>query len=156
MADWDRRFIDLARHVGSWSKDRSRQVGCVIVGSDNIVRAIGYNGFPRGLDDDLEERHERPAKYLWTEHAERNAIYGAARIGISLAGCRIYLPWFPCVDCARAIVQTGIAELIGIRPDFSDAKWGEDFATSLKILDEAKIVVRYIDILPPVIRDLTD
>jgi dCMP deaminase len=156
MADWDRRFIDLARHVGSWSKDRSRQVGCVIVGSDNIVRAIGYNGFPRGLDDDLEERHERPAKYLWTEHAERNAIYGAARIGISLAGCRIYLPWFPCVDCARAIVQTGIAELIGIKPDFADAKWGEDFATSLKILDEAKVVVRYIDILPSVIRDLAD
>jgi len=66
MADWDHRFMDLARHVGNWSKDRSRQVGSVIVGPDNFIRTIGYNGFPRGLDDDLGERHERPAKYLWT------------------------------------------------------------------------------------------
>src|SRR2546421_12647437 len=73
MADWDGRFMELARHVGTWSKDRSRQVGCVVVGPDNSVRAIGFNGFPRGLDDENEHRHQRPAKYLWTEHAERNA-----------------------------------------------------------------------------------
>jgi dCMP deaminase len=145
MADWDRRFMDLAQHVGNWSKDRSRQVGCVVVDTDNIVRAIGYNGFPRGLDDELDERHQRPAKYLWTEHAERNAIYAAARTGISLAGCRIYLPWFPCVDCARAIVQTGIAELIGMKPDLADAKWGDDFAIALEMLQEAKVAVRYLE-----------
>src|SRR5437660_184888 len=120
MADWDQRFMELAGFVAGWSKDRSRQVGCVIVAPDNSLRSIGFNGFPRGLNDDHDHRHERPAKYFWTEHAERNAIYAAARNGIPLAGCRMYLPWFPCVDCARAIVQAGIAELVSLAPDFSD------------------------------------
>jgi len=145
MADWEQRFMDLALHVGNWSKDRSRRVGCVIVGSDNVIRAMGYNGFPRGLNDEIEDRHQRPAKYLWTEHAERNAIDTAARIGISLSGCRMYLPWFPCVDCARAIVQTGIAELIGIEPDLTDKKWGDDFAVAFEILNEGHVIVRYLE-----------
>src|SRR5271166_5144739 len=110
--DWDSRFLDLARYVGQWSKDRSRKVGCVIVGPHREIRAIGYNGFPRGIDDDVADRHERPSKYLWTEHAERNAIFEAARIGTPLDGCTMYLPWFPCMACARALVQTGIARLV--------------------------------------------
>jgi dCMP deaminase len=148
MADWDSRFMNLARHVGTWSKDRSRKVGCVVVGSDNSVRALGFNGFPRGLDDEKEHRHQRPAKYLWTEHAERNAIYTAARNGVSLAGSRMYLPWFPCVDCARAIVQAGIIELIALPPDLTDPQWGEGFAVSLELLKEALVTVRYSE-LPP-------
>ncbi|MBI2738491.1 MAG: dCMP deaminase family protein [Rhodospirillales bacterium] len=143
MANWDQRFMTLARHVGEWSKDRSRRVGCVIVSRDNALRAIGYNGFPRGLDDERDGRHQRPAKYLWTEHAERNAIYEAARSGISIAGCRMYLPWFPCVDCARAIVQAGLAELICIAPDFSDLQWGEAFRTSVELLEEAGVEIRF-------------
>jgi dCMP deaminase len=143
MANWDRRFMDLARHVGYWSKDRSRQVGCVIVGPDNSVRAIGINGFPRGLDDENEHRHQRPAKYLWTEHAERNAIYVAARNGIALAGSKMYLPWFPCVDCARAIVQAGINELVAIEPDTSDPQWGAAFVVSIELLREAGVQVRF-------------
>ncbi|TPL38882.1 dCMP deaminase family protein [Mesorhizobium sp. B2-4-6] len=145
MADWDLRFMTLARHVGGWSKDRSRQVGCVVVGEDNIVRAIGFNGFPRGLDDEVAARHQRPAKYLWTEHAERNAIYAAARAGVSLSGTRMYVPWFPCVDCARAIVQAGIVELIAMEPDMDDPQWGEGFAVSIEMLTEAGIKVRYLD-----------
>ena len=144
MADWDRRFMDLAAYIGCWSKDRSRQVGCVLVGSDNSVRSLGFNGFPRGLNDDEDERHERPSKYLWTEHAERNAIYAAARNGISLVGCRIYLPWFPCVDCARAIVQAGLAELICFEPDFTDLQWGEGFRVSVELLQEAGVSVRFL------------
>lgn len=145
MADWDRRFMGLARHVGGWSKDRSRQVGCVVVGEDNIVRAIGFNGFPRGLNDEVAVRHQRPAKYLWTEHAERNAIYAAARLGTSLAGTKMYVPWFPCVDCARAIVQAGIIELIAIKPDMNDPQWGEGFAVSIEMLTEAGVRVRYLN-----------
>ena len=76
--------MDLAVHVGKWSKDRNRQVGCAIVSPENAIRAIGFNGFPRGLEDDLDNRHRRPEKYLWTEHAERNAIYAAAWEGIAL------------------------------------------------------------------------
>jgi len=144
MADWDRRFMELAGFVAGWSKDRSRQVGCVIVAPDNSLRSIGFNGFPRGLNDDHDERHERPAKYFWTEHAERNAIYAAARNGIALAGCRMYLPWFPCVDCARAIVQAGLVELVSLEPDFADTQWGEGFRVSVDLLEEAGLAVRFI------------
>lgn len=136
--------MELAGFIGGWSKDRSRQVGCILVAPDNSVRSIGFNGFPRGLNDDHEDRHERPNKYLWTEHAERNAIYAAARNGIPLAGCRIYLPWFPCVDCARAIVQAGITELVCFEPDFADAQWGGGFKVSAELLEEAGVRVRFI------------
>lgn len=144
MADWDARFMGLAQFVGSWSKDRSTKVGCVIVGSSNEIRAVGYNGFVRGLDDDDDSRHERPAKYLWTEHAERNAIYHAAQVGISLGGCRMYLPWFPCMDCARAIAQCGLVELISKEPDLDDPRWGTDFQNALDMLREAKVRVRFL------------
>ncbi len=77
---WDRRFLELAKMFGTWSKDRSAGTGCVIVGSDRLLRVTGYNGFVRGIDDEVSKRHERPEKYLWTEHAERNAIYNAAKL----------------------------------------------------------------------------
>jgi dCMP deaminase len=143
--DWDNRFFELARHVSPWSKDRSRKVGCVIVGPDREVRAIGYNGFPRGIDDAASDRHERPTKYLWTEHAERNAIFQAARIGTPLDGCTMYLSWFPCMACTRAIVQVGIVRLVAVQPDTLDLKWGEEFAAALSLLKEAGVRVDYIE-----------
>ncbi len=109
---WDARWIELVRLVASWSKDRSTKTGCVIVDSRNVLVSIGWNGFPRGVLDELEERHERPAKYDLTEHAERNAIYNAAAKGNALAGCRLYVNWFPCAECARAIIQSGITHLV--------------------------------------------
>jgi len=145
MADWDLRFLRLAEHIGTWSKDRSTRVGCVIVGAHKEIRAIGYNGFPRGTDDDLDARHARPAKYKWTEHAERNAVYNAARAGISIDGCTMYLPWFPCMDCARAIVQSGIAKLVAYRPDLSHPTWGEDFRFAIALFEETGVKVRFCD-----------
>src|SRR5262245_49631273 len=124
MIDWDSRFMRLAEHIGGWSKDRSTRVGCVIVGPNREIRSTGYNGFPRGVEDLVDERHSRPAKYKWTEHAERNAIYNAARIGVSIDGCAMYVPWFPCMDCARAIVQSGLSVLVAYRPDLDDPQWG--------------------------------
>jgi dCMP deaminase len=144
MTDWDRRYMQLAEHIAAWSKDRSRKVGCVIVGPTGDVLAMGFNGFPRGLKDDDDERHVRPVKYLWTEHAERNAIYNAGRIGVSVIGARMYLPWFPCVDCARAIVQSGIVELVAFRPELDDPQWGEGFSVSLALLEEAGTIVRFV------------
>lgn len=135
--------MNLARHVAEWSKDRSTKVGAVIVGPSNEVRAIGYNGFPRGVDDDLQDRHERPEKYFWVEHAERNAIYNAARAGIPIAGCKMYLPWFPCMDCARAIVQSGIETLVAMEPDVGDPKWGEDFKRAISLFKEARVAVNW-------------
>lgn len=139
---WDSRFMDLARFVSEWSKDRSTKVGAVVVDSRHHVRALGWNGFPRGLDDEIEERHGRPAKYQWTEHAERNAIYNAAAAGVPLAGCTIYIPWFPCCDCARAIIQAGVAEIVCMPPDLGDERWGADFRVVTVMLEEAGVVVR--------------
>lgn len=142
---WDSYFMQMARTASVRSKDRSTKVGCVIVGPDNEIRSTGYNGFPRGINDDLESRHRRPEKYFWTEHAERNAIFSAAAAGIPLAGCRVYLPWFPCMDCARAIVQVGIVELIAVQPDVTDPKWGDDFRRVSVLLQEAGVSVRFVD-----------
>ena len=138
----------LAAYIGRWSKDRSRQVGCVIVGPDYDVRAIGYNGFPRGVDDDVSDRHDRPNKYAWTEHAERNAIYNAARAGVSLRGCSMYLPWYPCIDCARAIVQSGIDRLFVAPPDEEDPRWGDHFAFARQLFDEVGLTVRFMKAKP--------
>ena len=89
--DWDTYFMSLAYLVGMKSKDPRTKVGAVVVGPDNEIRSTGYNSFPRGMNDRVAERQVAPAKHLYFEHAERNAIYNAARMGQSLKGCRIYL-----------------------------------------------------------------
>lgn len=147
MANWDERFLRLALHISEWSKDPTTRVGCVIVGPSNEVRSIGFNGFPRGVNDDDSSRYDRPAKYMWTEHAERNAIYNAARIGVALENCRMYLPWFPCGDCARAIIQSGIVELIAVEPQLDHPKWGDDFRAAKVLLEEGGVKVRFV-VLP--------
>lgn len=147
MANWDERFLRLALHISEWSKDPTTRVGCVIVGPSNEVRSIGFNGFPRGVNDDDSSRYARPAKYMWTEHAERNAIYNAARIGVALENCRMYLPWFPCGDCARAIIQSGIVELIAVEPELDHPKWGNDFRAAKVLLEEGGVKVRFV-VLP--------
>lgn len=142
--DWDQRLFELARYVGQWSKDRSTKVGCVISTADRQIVSIGYNGFPRGIDDGQDIRHSNPTKYLWTEHAERNAIYGAARLGIATNGCEMFLSWFPCMDCARAIVQAGISRLVAVNPDASDPKWGQQFVAARELLGEARVAITWI------------
>ena len=143
--EWDLRMLALAEHVGGWSKDRSTRVGCVIADEDYVVLALGFNGFPRGADERPEERHQRPAKYSWTEHAERNAIYNAARTGTPLKGARLFVPWFPCMDCARAIVQTGIRDLVALAPDIEHTQWGEDFKRAIVLFRETGVSVRLFD-----------
>jgi|SRR5581483_10212786 len=145
MADWHKRFMDLAVHISQWSKDASRKTGCVIVGSAGEIRTTGFNGFPRGCNDSVALRNQRPDKYAWTEHAERNAIYNAARIGVSLEGCAAYIPWYPCADCARALIQSGIKTLVAFKPDFNDPKWGADFTVVGVMLFEAKVKVIFLE-----------
>lgn len=136
---WDERHLSLSKEVASWSKDRSTQVGAAIIGPDNEVVSVGYNGFPRDVDDDIEARHQRPEKYKWTEHAERNAIYNFARR--FLKGCRIFLPWIPCSDCARAIIQCGIMEIVTDNIEIPE-RWREDFTVSIQMLHEAGVTIR--------------
>ncbi len=143
--NWDKRFIELAKHISEWSKDTSTGTGAVIATSDYRIVSIGYNGFPSGANDSIEERYERPQKYKYTEHAERNAIYNAARLGVSTVGCKMYLMWFPCVDCARAIIQSGIIELVCKEPNFEDERWGGDFKISVELLNECKVKLSYVE-----------
>ena len=145
MTNWDRRWISLCQLISTWSKDRSRQVGAVIVDDRNNVISLGWNGFPRDVFDDIDSRHERPIKYLFTEHAERNAIYNAAAKGTSLLGCKIYLQWYPCADCARAIIQCGISEVICVKPDWDDPTYGNDFKVTRDMFLEAKVYTRFLE-----------
>jgi dCMP deaminase len=141
--NWDKHFMDHARGAATWSTDRSTKVGCAIVGPGNVLLVSDCNSFPEGVRD-VEVRHQRPAKYKWTEHAERNAIYRAARRGISTEGCHMYLPWFPCMDCARAIVQAGITELVCHSPNLDDPTWGADFRDALVLFAETGTAVRFV------------
>jgi dCMP deaminase len=109
---WDAYYLEICRVVGLRSKDPNTQLGCIIVGPAHEIRSTGYNSFPRGIRDDVPERLVRPAKYLWIEHAERNAICNAARAGTATEGCTLYVEIMPCMDCARAIVQAGIINVV--------------------------------------------
>ena len=146
--EWDKYFMEMTTLVASKSKDRSMKCGTVVVGEGNTVLTTGYNGFPRGVDDNTEEYHKRPEKYAWTEHGERNAIYNAARNGVRLLGSRAYITGYPCVECARAIVQSGIIEIIvpdkDDDPFFKRGRWGdwtESFDKAKQVLWAGRVVV---------------
>ena len=140
---WDTYFMRMLPLIASKSKDQSTKVGCIIVGKDNEIRSTGYNSFPRGLIDSVSERQERPEKYFWFEHAERNAIYNAARIGTALENCRLYVMGIPCMDCARAIVQSGIVKVIydnhPENPFQKNDRWTEQMRRTLKLFDECSV-----------------
>jgi dCMP deaminase len=144
--NWTEYFLNIAEQVKLKSKDKSTQIGAVIVGNDNEVLSTGYNSFPRGLDDNKEERQERPEKYFWFEHAERNAIYNAARIGVSLKNSTIYITsGLPCMDCARGIVNSGI-KVVWCKTECTTKnkeKWVESQMKSQQLLNECGVQVYY-------------
>lgn len=144
--NWVEYFLGIAEQVKLKSKDESTQIGAVIVGQDNEILSTGYNSFPRGLRDDKKERQDRPEKYFWFEHAERNAIYNAARVGTPLKDSTIYLTsGLPCTDCARAIINTGIRKIYCKRicTTTNKEKWEESQQKSLEMLGECGIDVIY-------------
>jgi dCMP deaminase len=147
LTKWDKRFIDQAKYVSEWSKDKNTKTGAVIVNDENTELVMGYNGFPRGADDDTDQRrYERPYKYVWTEHAERNAIYKAARLGIPVKGTKMYCTYFPCVDCARAIIQSGITKLYTEKPDLNHETWGESWVNALIMFKECGVDIIWTNI----------
>ena len=132
------KFLIVARSIALLSKDRNTKVGALAIGPAGEIRAMGYNGFPRGCNDELACRHERPEKYLWAEHAERNLIYNAARVGVSLEGCiLIVTPLFPCMDCARGIVQAGFTRVIAEAEN--NVRWAESNAQAMELFEEVGI-----------------
>ena len=138
---WDSYMHELVKVIAMKSKDPSTQVGCVITTKDHQILATGFNGFPRGVNENIEERWDRPLKYDLIEHAERNAIYHAARHGVSLRGATAYLNWYPCKDCTKGIIQAGIDEIVvDAIPRDKDDDWG--FKLSKLMLEEAGVKVR--------------
>jgi len=143
--NWDLRFMQLADHVAQWSKDKSTKVGAVIVIDKNPI-SVGYNGFPRGCDDDNEERHQRPLKYDWVLHAEENAIINAARYGQKTMGADMYVNWFPCAKCAGMIVNAGIKRIFCDKePDFNNPQFGDGFKLAIQKLTEGGVEIIYMN-----------
>lgn len=145
MDKWDLRFLELAKLVSAWSKDQSSKMGACIVGQRHEILSVGYNGMCRGINDDVPERNQRPLKYKWFEHAERNAIFNAAANGVRLAGSTIYAVCAPCCDCARSIIQSGIARCVCYEPsDDIKSRWGEDFVIIESMFKEAGITYEQV------------
>lgn len=141
MLDRYRKFVPAVLAIAAMSKDRSTKVGALALGPDMEIRSTGYNGFPRGVNDDLEHRHERPLKYEYAVHAESNVIANAARFGASLKGCTLMVSsLYPCSACARLIIQAGIAHVMAVEvDDEAMERWKESAKISLEMFTEAGV-----------------
>lgn len=141
---WDRRLLGLAKHVAAWSKDPSTKVGAVLVDDQNVVVGLGYNGFPRGVEDSDARLTDRPTKYRMIVHAEVNAILCA---GHRARGASLYVwPAFGvpnvCHDCAKFAIQSGVAEIVGPEPFEGYDRWAESIGCARDMLVEAGVHFR--------------
>lgn len=140
LSKWAIRFYQMAKLVGSWSKDPSTQVGAVITKGNRIV-SVGFNGYPHGVSDSAAT-DSREMKLLKTLHAEENAILFAKR---DLEGCEIWVTHFPCPNCAAKIIQTGIASVFC--PEQSDiylSRWGEKIIISQQMFEQAGVSINWL------------
>ena len=140
-ADWDSRFLEMARLVSTWSKDPSTQVGAVITRGKFVV-SLGFNGHPKGVDDTPARLTDRETKYRTIIHAEINAILTAKQ---DLEGCTIYVwPFMPCSQCGAAVVQAGIKRVVA--PESDNDRWAESFAYTTEMFREAGIELVMIEL----------
>ena len=138
------KYRGVAEEIAKLSKDRSTKVGAIALGIDCEVLGVSYNGFPRGIIDDIDARHERPIKYRYTSHAEENLVSTAARVGVSLRHCTVLVTsLFPCTTCSRLMIQAGVANIIAPRVDRPD--WAEEAELALSMLHEAGVNVYYYE-----------
>lgn len=151
--EWDDYFLKMTDLVAEKSKDPSTKCGAVIVGDDNTVKGCGYNGFPRSVEyqqpiPSTENRLEKPTKYKFMCHAELNAILNCGRNGVPLLGSRIYINAPPCTECAKAIIQSGIKEVITKKnhPFVNRKDWEESFEFGRQMLNEACVNIVYREI----------
>lgn len=141
---WDEYFMGIALLSAKRSKDPTTQVGACIVNAHNKIMSVGYNGFPRGCDDDAFpwEREGKPieTKYPYVCHAELNAILNNG--GGSLEGSRVYVALFPCNECAKAIIQSGIAEVVYLSDKYHDQDMTR---ASRRMLEAAGVRLRKLE-----------
>jgi len=156
LTDNDRKLLVEAYEVATESPDPSTQIGAVIpfrmmVGNSLFNYSIkSCNTFPYGVKS-TPERLERPLKYEFVEHAERGAVYQAAHRGLALKGKTMYIPWFACTDCARAIICSGIVRVIGHQRmmDATPQRWKDSIASAFIMMEEAGIeIVTFKEELP--------
>ncbi len=136
-------IIEKLDVLSKLSHDEKRKVACIILDNNGELLSFGSNTLPG--DVFLDNHRIREGKYKWIEHAERNAIYRATRLGISLNGSILHCNYFPCVDCTRAIIQSGIKEVNTPKPDFTHHKWGSDWLISVEMFKECGIKINYSD-----------
>ena len=121
--NWDEYFMGIAILSAQRSKDPSTQVGACIVSSENKILSVGYNGMPKNCDDDIypwdREGDELNTKYMFVCHAELNAILNYS--GSNLKGSKVYVTLFPCNECAKALIQSGVSEVIYYSDKYSDS-----------------------------------
>lgn len=142
------KYLELAKSISTiFSKDPSTKVGALFLIPDTYqVLSIGYNGMPRNINEKKEERWERPIKYKYVEHAERNAIYNAAYAGTSLKGSVAVVTLFPCADCSRALIQSGIKAVVTEEPRWAEMeRWKADWEISMELFNEAGIEIIYVN-----------
>ena len=145
LSKWDRRYIDLAKQISTWSKDPSRKIGAVAVGSKGQILSQGYNGFPRGILD-LPERYEnREAKYKHVVHAEMNVIYNATFSGVSLDGASLFVYGLPvCNECAKGIIQVGIKNVTIYTDQIVPDIWTQAFELTWSMFQEAGVQCKWV------------
>lgn len=144
-------YFKIARTIAEASCDKSTKVGCIVVGPDKEIRAQGYNGFPRGVNDEDEKWHERPAKYDYVIHAEANAVANAARTGASLKGCTAYVTAPPCCNCAGLLINAGISKVVwpslgndGITSQSLSDRWQVSFQRALNLFEAGGVEIEVI------------
>jgi len=140
---WAEYFIRMAYLVSHKSKDLSSKIGSVLT-RDNMVLSCGFNGIPKGCNDNAEYRNERPEKYYFYEHSERNCLYFAARNGINTNNSVLYTLAVPCSDCARGLIQAGVSKVYyhyqhNANFEFENPKWAESVKRSLEMFDESGV-----------------
>lgn len=123
------------------SKDPNTQTGAIIMNPAGMIIGTGTNHFPKGVTMETS-RLVRPLKYVYMEHAERNAIFDACRLGKPTDGSTMYAPWYACCDCARGIIQSGIIKVIGHKQCFDRTpdRWRENIIHAVTMLEEAGVV----------------
>ena len=151
---WDCYFLSMCLLNTTMSLDPSTQVGAVVVGPDLEVRSTGFNGFPRHIHDTEDRLSNRETKLKLMVHAEMNACLAAARIGVSVKGCTLYLVatnktggiWGgpPCTRCTVEMIQAGITEVVSVPFKDAPSRWLDDLSFSMKLLDEAGILYREV------------
>jgi dCMP deaminase len=132
---WDKRFLEMAALIATWSKDPSTQCGAVIVDYNHRIISLGYNGFPRGVEDTEDRLAIRETKYDLVIHAEINAVLFAER---SLNGCTVYTqPFQPCSRCASVLIQAGIERVVSVKG--GPGRWGKSFKLADQMYIEARV-----------------